>query len=240
LSELATQQITAYLAGSSKHKPATFASPSSVEKNIAAIESLLSSRVAATTGAAVNVTTLRSARNVNGRALRADLAALASAPSAGTLILYLCGAVAAGPPPGRYYFLPSDANPGDLTNTAIPLAEIASLMAGSRSRRAAIIADFPWDPAVRPPANTFLLAAARQVPAKPPRESPKGNSPFTYAVIEALSGAADNDRNGRIDVREFADFVILRTGKLTKGELRPYAVNASANIVIAHPGRQNR
>ncbi len=163
-----------------------------------------------------------------------------------------------------YYFLTPGAQVDRLERTALPFAEIESLVAKTPARQRLVLLDTCQSGALAPNARAVPPAlppvmhpksfSITRTNAPPPRpwlyesrlvqrdlerdlgaivlSSSRGfesswerddfqNGVFTEAILEALSGAADLDRDDRIDARELLRHVIMRVPVWTGGMQNP-------------------
>jgi uncharacterized caspase-like protein len=138
------------------------------------------------------------------------------------------------------YILTYDSDPQDLARTALPMAELRSLVEAEVTRaghvvfladvcRAATIAGqktASLGSAVanlgEAPGEMLGLMAAR--PTELSFEGPEfggGHGAFTYSLLKALEGAADRDHDGFVTAGELIDFVSTDVPKLTRNKQHP-------------------
>ena len=138
------------------------------------------------------------------------------------------------------YILTYDSDPENLSGTALPMAELQSLVQHDLAKaarvvfladvcRAATIGNLKTDTVgnaveqVGEDSGEMLgLMAAR--PAELSMESPEfggGHGAFTWSVLEGLTGKADADRDGVVTAGELIDYVRGNVSTLTKGRQHP-------------------
>jgi uncharacterized caspase-like protein len=138
------------------------------------------------------------------------------------------------------YILTYDSDPDNLSGTAVPMAELQTLMQHDLAKtgrvvfladvcRAATIGNMKTTTvgnaveSIGEDAGEMLgLMAAR--PAELSMESPEfggGHGAFTWSVLEGLSGRADSDKDGVVTAGELIDFVRGNVSTLTKGRQHP-------------------
>lgn len=155
-------------------------------------------------------------------------------------MLYLAGR-AVDDATDAYHFLPHDADPGNLRDTAISEEELGSTL-GATKGKPILLLDTCHSPASPGPhakldlgrlANKFsspefgavvLAACDRRGVAN----TDKG-SPFAAAVVEGLSGKADERRRGYVTFSDLGDFV-GRTVKQTTSGLQSPLTTAPADL----------
>ncbi|MFH1982299.1 MAG: caspase family protein [Pseudomonadota bacterium] len=140
------------------------------------------------------------------------------------------------------YLLPVDADPTDLYASALPMREIAFIFERIRAERLIFIADACYSGAsggrtlqtgglragisekfldrISSGKGRVILTAsnANEVSA----ESPEfGHGVFTYYLLQALSGAADTNRDGLISVDEVYAFVSAKVPSATGQDQHP-------------------
>lgn len=138
------------------------------------------------------------------------------------------------------YILTYDSDPDNLGTTALPMAELRTLVENELSIaghvvffadvcRAATIAGQPSSnvgTAVaelgEAPGEMLGLMAAR--PKELSMEGPEfggGHGAFTYSVLQGLDGGADADKDGFVTAGELIDFVSTGVPKLTRNKQHP-------------------
>lgn len=138
---------------------------------------------------------------------------------------------------GNYYFLPVNANLDKIMRTCVPFSDIKNTVAsiagkalffvdtchsgnvmGARRGVADITAVVNELSATENGVVVFASSTGSQYSL----ESPEwGNGAFTKALIEAFSGKADYNQNGRITVNMIDLYVSERVKQLTKGQQMP-------------------
>lgn len=142
--------------------------------------------------------------------------------------------------PQGAYILTTDADPNDLANTAIAMADLQKLVQTelADAGRVVLLADVCHAAtignlktgslgealaAIGKSAGDMLgLMAAR--PAEVSFEGPQfgnGHGAFTWAVLEALNGKADADGDGKVDAGELIDYVRGAVSRMTNGRQHP-------------------
>lgn len=138
------------------------------------------------------------------------------------------------------YVLTYDSDPGNLAGSAMPMAELHSLVERELTRAGHVIflADVCRAAAIAGQKTTDLggvvakigeapgemlgLMAAR--PKELSMEGPEfggGHGAFTFVVLQGLSGAADADHDGFVTASELIDFVTTGVPKLTGNRQHP-------------------
>jgi len=132
------------------------------------------------------------------------------------------------------YILTSDSDPNNLSGTAMPMAELHSVVEDelNRAGRVILLADVCRAASIagqkteslggvvkdlgESPGQMLGLMAAR--PKELSNEGPEyggGHGAFTWAVLRGLSGAADADHDGYVTAGELIDFVYSDVKQLT-------------------------
>ena len=138
------------------------------------------------------------------------------------------------------YILTYDSDPHNLAGTALPMAELHSLVQQSLTKtghvifladvcRAATIAGQKTSAVGdklneigEAPGELLGLMAAR--PRELSMEGPEfggGHGAFSWSVLRGLEGAADEDKDGFVTIGELIDFVTTDVPKLTKNNQHP-------------------
>jgi uncharacterized caspase-like protein len=138
------------------------------------------------------------------------------------------------------YILTYDSDPENLATTALPMAELHSLVEQELSKgghvifladvcRAATIAGQKTaslgsvvEKLGEAPGELLGLMAAR--PTELSLEGPEfggGHGAFTWSVLKGLEGAADQDRDGFVTAGELIDFVTADVPRLTRNRQHP-------------------
>ncbi len=138
------------------------------------------------------------------------------------------------------YILTYDSDPENLARTALPMAELHSLVEDELSRAGHVIflADVCRAATIAGQKTTSLgsvvaelgeapgemlgLMAAR--PTELSLEGPEfggGHGAFTYSLLKGLEGAADEDHDGFVTAGELIDFVTADVPKLTRSKQHP-------------------
>lgn len=146
------------------------------------------------------------------------------------------------------YILTYDSDPQNLAGTALPMAELHSLVEQSLTKtghvifladvcRAATIAGQKTDAvgdAVKgigeAPGEMLGLMAAR--PHELSIEGPDfggGHGAFSWSVLRGLEGAADEDHDGFVTIGELDDFVTTDVPKLTRNKQHPRDFGSAEN-----------
>lgn len=138
------------------------------------------------------------------------------------------------------YVLTYDSDPENLASTALPMAELHSVVEDELTRaghvvfladvcRAATIAGQKTaalgsvvEKLGEAPGEMLGLMASR--PTELSREGPEfgaGHGAFTWSVLRGLDGAADQDHDGFVTAGELIDFVTADVPKLTRNNQHP-------------------
>ena len=138
------------------------------------------------------------------------------------------------------FIVTSDSDPQDLSSTAIPMAEIQSLVEDELSKvgrvvlmadvcRAATIGSLKTDKLGgvveklgEAPGEMLGLMAAR--PKELSTEGPDfggGHGAFTYAMLKGLNGAADEDGDKAVTASEIIEYVRTHVAKITTNKQHP-------------------
>ena len=123
------------------------------------------------------------------------------------------------------YVLTYDSDPGNLAGSAMPMAELHSLVERELTRAGHVIflADVCRAAAIgEAPGELLGLMAAR--PKELSMEGPEfggGHGAFTFVVLQGLGGAADADHDGFVTASELIDFVTTGVPKLTGNRQHP-------------------
>lgn len=149
---------------------------------------------------------------------------------------------------GEAYLLPSSARMGRLRLTAVPLKFMREWMDACKARRKLLLLDCCHSGAGKAPAimkKDFLdelekgEGFVRLASCGPDQKSnedkdlasavSRGHGVFSFYLCEGLGGAADYDRDGRIDVDEAYRYAMLRTREWARGKgLRQDPVKSGA------------
>jgi hypothetical protein len=156
------------------------------------------------------------------------------------------------------YLLPHDANPADLFGSALSMEELSRILQRLRSERVVLLIDScfsgaaggrtPYEPnassrgviteeflsriASAGTGRVILTASgSREVAQESER---MGHGIFTYFLLEGLRGAADLDRDGRIDVDEIYRFVSQKVSAATHGRQNPMrkSPNLTGSLIV--------
>src|SRR5207244_8106928 len=120
------------------------------------------------------------------------------------------------------YILTHDADPQDLTSTALPMAELQDLFSGQLANvgRILMFVDVCKAGTIGTIKNTSvngdvvqelkapMLLAARS--SELSMEGPQfggGHGVFSYYILKGLQGAADDDKDGSVDLSELIEYV---------------------------------
>jgi uncharacterized caspase-like protein len=137
--------------------------------------------------------------------------------------------------PGEYYFACEDTLLSELPETALSWDEFCLLLRSVRATRVIVFVDSCHSGSVlgqQSDANASLALMANSVAqrmvfvasqrSQPSLGLPKfGHGAFTQALLEAVRGAADADRDGSITYHELRDYTIQRVVDLTGGRQEP-------------------
>lgn len=141
---------------------------------------------------------------------------------------------------GSYYFLPYPATAENLVTEGLRMTDFDAMLRVLRNnvRAVVVMLDTCHAGAFGLPATRivaademaaqmsvgdgfFLLAATK--PGEESKEKPElGHGAFTYALLEAIRGAADVDHDGVISASELFAYVARRVPTLTNGRQHPY------------------
>jgi uncharacterized caspase-like protein len=138
------------------------------------------------------------------------------------------------------YVLTWDSDPQNLANTALPMAELHSMVESELNRvgRVILLADVCRAAAIAGQKTSSLGAVVEKLGESPgemlglmaarPRElsieGPDfggGHGAFTWSVLRGLNGAADADHDGAVTAGELIDFVTRDVSKLTGNKQHP-------------------
>ncbi|HEX6097703.1 MAG TPA: caspase family protein [Thermoanaerobaculia bacterium] len=159
------------------------------------------------------------------------------------------------------YLLPYDANPADLFGSALSMEELSRILQRLRSERVVLIVDSCFSGAAggRTPfepnrargvkiseefltriANTgkgrvILTASSSSEVAQ--ESSAMRHGIFTYFLLQGLRGAADIDRDGRVDVDELYKFVSQKVIAATDGRQNPIRKSPNLSGMLVVGGR---
>jgi Caspase domain len=143
------------------------------------------------------------------------------------------------------YLLPHDADSSDLFGSALSMEELSRILQRLRAERVVLIIDScfsgaaggrtPYEPnapsrgviteefllrmAGAGKGRVILTASGSREVAEESRE--KRHGIFTYFLLEGLLGAADLDRDGRVDVDEIYRYVSQKVSAATRGRQNP-------------------
>jgi hypothetical protein len=173
---------------------------------------------------------LETGANPSRDQIRLRFAALAKAPRAEPVVIHLA-APAAVDATGGVFLLPADLS-GDSPRNRLTLAELLAAVRDCPARHKLLILNLTppaEDALVAPPAGDLSAAVFAALEAAPDDNrlalvacgpgqtaftSPElGRSVFGHYLEVGLRGAADDDRDGRVSVRELAGFVRARVGR---------------------------
>jgi uncharacterized caspase-like protein len=138
------------------------------------------------------------------------------------------------------YVLTWDSDPENLAKTALPMAELHSMVEGELNRvgRVILLADVCRAATIAGQKTSSLGAVVEKLGESPgemlglmaarPRElsieGPDfggGHGAFTWSVLRGLTGAADTDHDGAVTAGELIDFVTTDVSKLTGNKQHP-------------------
>jgi hypothetical protein len=170
--------------------------------------------------------------NPNRDQIRLRFAALAKAPRSQPVVIHFA-APAAVDAAGSVFLLPADAT-GDSPRNRLTLAELLAALRDCPAKHKLLILNLTphaEDPLFAPPAGDLSAAVFATLEAVPddtrlslvacgpgqaPFASPElGRSVFSFYLEAGLKGAADDDRDNRVSVRELAGFVRTRVNRWT-------------------------
>ncbi len=162
--------------------------------------------------------------------IRLRFAALAKTPRTQPVVIHLA-APAAVDAAGAVFLLPADSS-GDNPRNRLTLGELLAAVRDCPARHKLLILNLtpPAEDPLFAPAPGDLSAAVFAAldavpddnrlslvacgPGQTPFAAPElGRSIFSYYLEAGLNGAADDDRDGRVSVRELASFVRLRVSR---------------------------
>jgi len=138
------------------------------------------------------------------------------------------------------YILTYDSDPARLSDTALPMAELHTLVQAElkRAGRVVFLADVCRAATIAGQKTTDVGASVKDLgeaegqmlglmaarPKELSMEGPDyggGHGAFTWSVLRGLSGAADTDKDGFVTASELIDFVTQDVSKLTAGKQHP-------------------
>lgn len=142
--------------------------------------------------------------------------------------------------PTGAYILTYDSDPQNLAGTALPMAELHSVVEASLTKvgHVILLADVCRAATIAGQKTTTLGDVVQQIGEAPgellglmaarPRElsieGPEyggGHGAFTWSVLRGLSGDADEDHDGSVSAGELIDFVTEDVPKLTRNRQHP-------------------
>ena len=159
------------------------------------------------------------------------------------------------------YLLPHDANRADLFGSALSMEELSRILQRLRAERVVLIIDScfsgaaggrtPYEPIIASrgviteeflarianlgKGRVILTASGSREVA---RESNKHrHGVFTHFLLEGLRGAADIDRDGRIDVDEIYKYVSQKVSAATHGQQNPMRKSPNLTGTVILGGR---
>jgi hypothetical protein len=160
------------------------------------------------------------------------------------------------------YLLPHDANPADLFGSALSMEELSRIVQRLSPERVVLIIDScfsgaaggrtPYEPnapsrgviiteefltrmANSGTGRVILTASGSREVAQESHE--KRHGIFTYFLLEGLRGAADIDRDGRVDVDEIYKFVSQKVSSATRGRQNPMRKSPNLSGTVYLGGR---
>ena len=151
---------------------------------------------------------------------------------------------------GSYYFLPHPATGENLLSEGLRVSDFDEMLrlvrrnvramvvmldtchAGSLGIPSArIVATDKMAAQMSAGQDFFLLAATK--PGEESKENQElGHGAFTYALLEALRGAADSDGDSGVSVSELFGYVARRVPNLTQGQQHPYHKTEGTDLVL--------
>ena len=148
------------------------------------------------------------------------------------------------------YILTHDSDPQDLAGTAMPMAEVQTLINEELSKvgRVAVFVDVCRAGNIGSIKNTTVNAVVEKLGeaegeilglmASRPKELSYegsqfggGHGAFSYFLLKALSGAADKNNDGKVDVNEFINYVQAEVAKGTNDKQHPREFGTMDNAV---------
>jgi class 3 adenylate cyclase len=153
-----------------------------------------------------------------------------------TVLVYLAGASAVAPdrPDARhpggtsYAFLPYDASPQDLPNTAVYGTDIASWLGATRSQTAVVLADTGFAGAMDYPTAADqgrqygLIAAAGALQRSAAARGSQGSA-FAEALAAGLAGSADGNHDHQVSLDELQQYLRAEVSRRSGGAQTPEA-----------------
>lgn len=159
------------------------------------------------------------------------------------------------------YLLPHDANRADLFGSALSMEELSRILQRLRAERVVLIIDScfsgaaggrtPYEPNVSSrgvitdeflariatlgKGRVILTASGSREVARESNEHRHGV--FTHFLLEGLRGAADLDRDGRIDVDEIYKYVSQKVSVATRGQQNPMRKSPNLTGTVILGGR---
>lgn len=136
---------------------------------------------------------------------------------------------------GNFVFGTSDVDPGKLGQTALGWQDFVNALRDLRARRVLVLADTCHSGGIvgqearlgtllatrlNREAHRLVFAASRRDEVSVGRRE-WGHGAFTYALLEALSGRADANRDRKVTFREMGDYVTARVADLTGNRQHP-------------------
>jgi tetratricopeptide (TPR) repeat protein len=149
------------------------------------------------------------------------------------------------------YILTHDSDPQDLAGTALPMAEVQTLVNEQLSKvgRVAVFVDVCRAGNIGSIKNTTVNAVVERLGeaegeilglmASRPKELSYegsqfggGHGAFSYYLLKALAGAADKNNDGKVDVNELINYVQVEVAKGTNDKQHPREFGTMDNAVV--------
>jgi tetratricopeptide (TPR) repeat protein len=150
----------------------------------------------------------------------------------------------------KAYILTHDSDPQDLAGTAMPMAEVQTLIDQELSKvgRVAVFVDVCRAGNIGSIKNTTVNGVVEKlgeaegeilgIMASRPKElsfeGPEfggGHGAFSYFLLKALEGAADKNKDGKVDVNEVINYVQTEVAKATGDKQHPREFGSMDNAV---------
>ncbi|HTM52032.1 MAG TPA: tetratricopeptide repeat protein [Bryobacteraceae bacterium] len=150
----------------------------------------------------------------------------------------------------KAFILTSDSDPQDLAGTAMPMGEVQTLIDSELSKvgRVAVFVDVCRAGNIGSIKNTTVNAVVEKLgeaegeilglmasrPKELSYEGPEfggGHGAFSYFLLKGLEGAADKNKDGKVDVNELINYVQTEVAKGTNDKQHPREFGSMDNAV---------
>jgi len=173
--------------------------------------------------------------------LRAALKKLAAARPSDTVLIFLSGhGVRSG---GRFYFAPHGVEVGNVAGTCLAWSEVVGSLSNLYARKL-LFADAchsgtrlgSWQAtsgqlsAATDARAGILLLASSSGDEYSYEDAESRHGTFTVALLEAINGTADLNKNGTVTLPEFINYVGERVSELGKNLQNPHVVGMDFSL----------